>query len=199
MYKLHTHTIIYSIVTAFAVTLLLSCGERSGALKKLQQKSDGPTSEGTGIDLHYVDSGNVKAHLKTPYLKDFSNNAFAYYEFPEGIDLVFTDDDNQENFIQSDYAIQYKKTGLVDLRENVILITKDSDTLKAQQLYWDQKNNWIFTDSPYTLISSDGSRNDGDLFDSSEDFTNFVSLNNTSKQYIKDEESEEKEENDTIR
>ena len=69
-----------------------------------------------------------------------------------------------------------------------MLYTADSVTLNAQQLYWDQDRKWIFTDQPYTLLTADGSRNDGDLFDSNEDFSNFVSLNNVSKQYVKEEE-----------
>ena len=75
---------------------------------------------------------------------------------------------------------------MIDLRQDVTLFTSDSVTLNAQQLYWDQSNNWIFTDQPYTLITADGSRNAGDLFDSDKDFTNFVSLNNVSKQYVKE-------------
>ena len=198
MLKQHNYHITRGLVTAIAVTfLLMGCGERSQDLKRFQAKPDGPTSEGTGIDMRYLDSGKVKAHLKAPYLKSFANESFPYDEFPKGIDLVFIDDDQKENFIRSDYAIQYKQTGLVDLRKNVVLITNKKDTLKADQLYWDSNKHWIFTDQPYTLVSADGSRNDGDLFDSSEDFTNFVSLNNTSKQYLKDDDLTT--ENDTIR
>ena len=82
--------------------------------------------------------------------------------------------------------MRYIDTGLIDLQKEVQLITSDSVTLNAEQLYWDQKNSWVFTDQPYTIITKDGSRNDGDLFDSNEDFTNFVSLNNRSKKYVKD-------------
>jgi len=146
---------------------------------------------GTGINLKYVDSGKVTVYLKTPLLKDFSNASFPYNEFPEGVEVTFIDDQGKENRITSKYAIQYKNTNLIDLRQDVTLFTSDSVTLKAQQLYWDQTNNWIFTDQPYTLITADGSRNEGDLFDSDKDFTNFVSLNNVSKQYVKETKQEE--------
>ncbi len=195
MFEAKKHIIIQT-VTAIAVTVLLGCTGGGNQLRKLQQKPDGPTSEGTGIVLRYVDSGKVTALLRADYMRQFSNELFPYDEFPDGINLTFVDEENRENFIRSDYAIKYTETGLVDLRNNVVLITSDSDTLKAQQLYWDHDNSWVYTNKPYTLISADGSRNDGDLFDSSEDFTNFVSLNNSSKQYIKEETVETQ--NDTI-
>ncbi|WP_035334522.1 LPS export ABC transporter periplasmic protein LptC [Dokdonia sp. PRO95] len=184
MYFQHRH-ILKFLVTAFAVTLFLSCGDKGEEIRKMSIKSDGPVTEGRGINLKYTDSGKVTAHLKTPYIKNYANSSFPYEEFPEGVEVIFIDD-NKENVITSDYAIRYKSTNLIDLQRNVTLVTSDSITLKAEQLYWDQTNNWIFTDQPYTIITKDGSRNDGDLFDSNEDFTNFVSLNNVSKQYVKE-------------
>ncbi len=189
MHKIHTH-IIY-LVTAFAVTLFFSCKGKGEEIRKLRMKSDAPIAEGTGINLKYTDSGKVTAHLKTPLLMDYGNLSFPYEEFPEGVEVTFIDEEGNENIITSKYAIRYKQTNLIDLREDVSLFTSDSVTLNAQQLYWDQTNNWIFTDQPYTLITADGSRNDGDLFDSDKDFTNFVSLNNVSKQYVKESTKEE--------
>ena len=52
-------------VTAFAVTVFLGCSGGGNQLRKLQEKPDGPTSEGTGIVLRYIDSGKVTALLKT--------------------------------------------------------------------------------------------------------------------------------------
>ncbi|MEP0266806.1 LPS export ABC transporter periplasmic protein LptC [Dokdonia sp.] len=186
-----TKTYILYLVTAFAVTLCFSCKGKGEEIRKMRMKSDAAIAEGTGINLKYTDSGKVTAHLKTPLLKDFGNASFPYEEFPEGIEVVFIDDDGKENIITSEYAIRFKGTNLIDLRQNVTLFTSDSVTLNAQQLYWDQSNNWIFTDQPYTLITADGSRNAGDLFDSDKDFTNFVSLNNVSKQYVKETTEEE--------
>ena len=72
------------------------------------------------------------------------------------------------------------------MRKNVVLITSDSTRLDASQLFWDQKNKWVFTDKPYTIKFPDNSFNGGDLFDSSEDFKNFISLDNQSRMYVKE-------------
>ena len=176
-----------NLVTAFAVTLLFSCGNKSGELQKMRQKAEGPAAEGEGIVAKYTDSGKVVATLKTPYILDYSISEFPYEEFPQGVEVTFVDDEKKENYITADYAIRYKRTNLIDLRKNVVLILSDSTTLNASQLYWDQKNNWVFTDKPYTIrFPEDDSFNNGDMFDSSEDFENFISLNNQSRMYVKD-------------
>ena len=178
----------YSIylVTAFAVTLFFSCKGKGEEIRKSQIKSDGPLAEGEMINLKYIDSGKVTTHLKAVKMLNYGNAVFPYQEFPEGVEVVFIDDKNKQSKVTSDHAVRYEKTGLIDLQKNVKLIASDSVTLNASQLYWDQTNNWIFTDQPYQIVTADGSNNEGDLFDSNKDFTNFVSLNNVSKQYVKE-------------
>lgn len=180
------------LVIAFAVTLFFnSCKGRGEEVRKFNVKSDAPVSQGTGINLKYTDSGKVTTHLRAVRMSDYSNLDFPYKEFPDGVEVTFINNEGKQSIITSKYAILYDATSLIDLQDNVTLLTSDSVTLNASQLYWDQKNNWIFTDQPYRLVTADGSSNDGDLFDSNKDFTNFVSLNNISKQYIQEEPSEQ--------
>ena len=189
MKKITTYSLY--LVTAFAVTLFFSCKGRGEEVRKSRIKSDGPVAEGTNINLKYTDSGKVTTHLIAPSMLNYANAGFPYQEFPDGVAVTFTDEDGKESIITSEYAIRYEQTDLIDLQKNVKLFTSDSATLNAAQLYWDQKNNWIFTDQPYRLVTVDGSSNDGDLFDSNKDFTNFISLNNVSKQYVQEESQEQ--------
>jgi len=183
--KSHKH-IILNLVTAVAVTLFFSCGNSSEDLQKFTQRTDGPSAEGEGVLLKYTDSGKVVATLKTPLLIDYGLLNFPYQEFPNGVEVTFIDDEEKENYITADYAIRYTRTSLIDMRKNVVLITSDSTRLDASQLFWDQKNKWVFTDKPYTIKFPDNSFNGGDLFDSSEDFKNFISLDNQSRMYVKE-------------
>ena len=63
-------------------------------------------------------------------------------------------------------------------------MTSDSVILNADQLYWDQAKEWVFTDQPYQITLKDGSVNNGASFDSSQDFTTFISRNNQGVQLI---------------
>ena len=70
-----------------------------------------------------------------------------------------------------------------------MLVTSDSVELRAEQLYWDQDNKWIFSDRPFQIKFKDGSYNDGARFDSSEDFTTFLSRKNQGVQIIEAKEN----------
>ena len=170
-------------MTILFVITLFSCEGNYKKIQKLNLKDGAPFAEGKNINLKYTDSGKVVTNLIASRLLDYSNLEFPYQEFPEGVEVHFWDD-NKENTVTSDYAIRYDKTGIVDLRRNVVIVTSDSLTLEADQLYWDQKNKWVFTDGPYRFVFKDGSYNDGGGLDSSEDFKKITSRKNQGVQII---------------
>lgn len=168
----------------FAITLF-SCEGNYQNVRKLNLSDGAPIAEGKEINFKYTDSGKLVTNLLAAKLLDYSNLEFPYKEFPEGIEVLFWDKNGKKSTVNSDYAIQFDNTGLVDLRDNVVLITADSVVLKANQLYWDQKNKWVFTDQPYQIKFKDGSYNDGAVgFDSSQDFTTFLSRKNQGVQLV---------------
>lgn len=101
---------------------------------------------------------------------DFSNREFAFFEFPEGVDLTLLDDNENESHVIADYAIVYDDTDLIDLRGNVVLDTHNKDTLFAEQLFYDQKRQWLFTNKPVRFRTKD-QRIDGNGFDSDRNFS----------------------------
>ncbi|MEZ4859455.1 MAG: LPS export ABC transporter periplasmic protein LptC [Flavobacteriaceae bacterium] len=177
---------LYSFKSAVVILVTIALFACEGNYKNVQElslKDGAPSSEGVEVNLFYTDSGQVVTNLMAPKLLDYSNFEFSYQEFPEGIEVHFFDKEKKST-VTSKYAIRYNETGIVDLRENVVLTTADGNVLNAQQLYWDQKNKWVFTDQPYRITFSDGSFNDGERFDANEDFTVFLSRNNDGVQMI---------------
>ena len=181
--KRHVHLICKSAIVLFGLMAFFSCEGTYDQVQQLNLSDNRPIAEGENVNLKYTDSGRLVTNLITPRLLDFSNYEFSYQEFPKGIDIHFFDEE-KESTVRSDYAIRYGSSGLVDLRRNVVLTTADGNVLEAQQLYWDQKGKWLFTDEPYRITFSDGSYNDGSRFDANEDFTIFLSRNNTGIQRI---------------
>lgn len=166
-----------------AITLF-ACESNYQNVKKLSLSDGAPVAVGKNINFKYTDSGKMVSNLLAEKLLDYSNLAFPYKEFPEGIEVHFWDEKRAENIVTADYAIQFEKTGLIDLRQNVVVITSDSVVLNANQLYWDQKDAWVFTDEPYRITFKDGSYNEGEGFDSNQDFTIFLSRRNQGVQLI---------------
>ena len=172
-----------SVMTLLVVIALFSCEGNYKNIQKMNLKDEEPGAVGKTINLKFTDSGKVTVNLIAPVLKDYSNFKFPYREFPEGITLYFWDED-EKSTVTSDYAVEYKSTGLIDLRGNVTITTSDSTVVNANQLYWDQVNKWIFTNQAYQIKFADGSYNDGSQFDSNQEFTIFLSRKNKGVQLI---------------
>ncbi|MDN3724842.1 LPS export ABC transporter periplasmic protein LptC [Aequorivita sp. SDUM287046] len=183
---MHTSINMYkSVMVLLLAATLFACEGNYQNVKRLSLSDGAPIAEGNNINFKYTDSGKLVTNLLAEKLLDFSNLEFPYKEFPAGIEVRFWDENGKKNTVTADYAIQFDNTGLVDLRNNVVVITADSVVLKANQLFWDQKNKWVFTDQPYQIKFKDGSYNDGAVgFDSSEDFTTFLSRKNQGVQLV---------------
>lgn len=182
-----TAHIFKSVIVIFITITLFACGDNYKDKQQLSIKDEEPLAIGKDINLKYTDSGKVVTNLISPTLLDYSNYNFPYQEFPDGVKVHFWEN-GKKSTITASYAIRFTNTGMIDMRNKVELITSDSLTLNATQLYWDQNNQWVFTDQPYQIKFKDGSFNDGLGFDSSQDFKTFLSRKNTGVQLIDNNE-----------
>lgn len=185
MYIKESLIIQFKNIAAIAIAaMFFSCNERLSTVRKWEVQEIKPQTSGQGIKLVYTDSGKIKAFLRTPLMQDFTQLDFGYRAFPEGLELDFYDEKNQKNTIKADYGILYEQTNLVDLQNNVVITTSDSVVLKANQLYWDQSKQWVFSDVPYQVQFKNGAVNNGESFDANEKFNKFISRSNKGMQVI---------------
>ncbi|GAL68705.1 hypothetical protein JCM19301_1075 [Jejuia pallidilutea] len=150
--------------------ILISCKDNFKEVQKIGISENEPIGVAENINLKYTDSGKVKAILKSPKMFDYSNRKFAYNEFTEGVNLELFED-GKKSVVVSDYAIIYNKTNIIDLQGNVKITTHSNDTLFAEQLYYDQEKEWLFTNKPVTFRTGSDLIN-GNGFDSNYKFTN---------------------------
>ncbi|TBW28051.1 LPS export ABC transporter periplasmic protein LptC [Gramella sp. KN1008] len=188
--KLTYSNIISGIVTLIGVTMLFSCEGNLQEVRAFSLEEDAPQAIAQGINLKFTDSGRLVATLQSPKMLDYSNKSFPYREFPEGVEVEFFDEKNRKNTVEADYGIVYEQTNLIDLQGNVVIITADSTRLEASQLFWDQDRNWVFTDKPNTIRFPNGALNQGQGFDSNQNFGNFRSRTNTGIQIIEEKKDE---------
>lgn len=161
---------ILSIVTVIIVTMFFSCKDNFKEVQKIGVSENEPIGEAENINLKFTDSGKVTRHLIGKRMLNYSNRDFPYYEFPEGAILHIFNDDKKSTIV-SDYAIVYDATSIIDLQGNVVITTYDKRVLKSNQLYFDRKKEWIFTNEPVTFESEQDIIH-GNGFDSNGDFTN---------------------------
>ncbi|PQV51209.1 LPS export ABC transporter protein LptC [Jejuia pallidilutea] len=150
--------------------ILISCKDNFKEVQKIGISENEPIGVAENINLKYTDSGKVKAILKSPKMFDYSNRKFAYNEFTDGVNLELFED-GKKSVVVSDYAIIYNKTNIIDLQGNVKITTHSNDTLFAEQLYYDQEKEWLFTNKPVTFRTGSDLIN-GNGFDSNSKFTN---------------------------
>ena len=117
--------------------------------------ADIPISSAYEINTVHTDSGLVSSKLKSPLMLNFSNASFPYFEFPNNIEVILFDENNNQTKIIADYAISYSNSDLIDLRGNVVVSTHLMDTLITDQLYYDREEEWLFSNFDFRYISSD--------------------------------------------
>jgi len=178
------------IVTAIVVTMFFSCKNNFKEVQKIGVLQNQPIGEAKNINLKYTEAedsiGRVVANLESPKMLDYSNREFSFSEFPDGVRLSLYDEDGQKNIVLADYAIVYNTTDLIDLQGNVILVTPQNDSLFAEQLYYDQGREWLFTNLPVQLKSATANSGRGDIFDSDSKFKNYTILEGRGDMILKD-------------
>jgi len=161
---------IICMVTVLTVTMFFSCKDNFKEVQNIGLLSDKPITEAENINTKYTDSGRLKSHLISPKMLDFSNRKFSFVEFPEGINFTIYDENGNKNNVIADFAMIYNDTDLIDLQGNVIVSTYTNDTLFTEQLFYDQKREWMFTNKPVKFRHKDAI-DLGTGFDANKDFT----------------------------
>ena len=149
--QLYQLKILKNRVSAFAVILFFSCDDGSSTLKQINQFNENPVGIAYDIHMTYTDSAEVKAILTAPLNLDYTHLSFKYSEFPEGLKIIFYNNNNEENTVVADYGILYNQTKIVDLQGNVVLLSYDGSRLETSQMYWDSEKEWLFTEQPFTF------------------------------------------------
>ena len=161
------------MVTIFIVTMFFSCESDIKKVQQLSETSFIPTGEADTINLKYTDSGRIKSILKSPKMLDYSNITNPFTEFPKGIHVTLIDNKGNITTVVSNYAISYKNTNIIDLQGKVTISSQNGKKLETSQLYFDQKNEWFFTEKHFKYTDEAGGYLEGPGVDFSKDFKIF--------------------------
>ena len=170
--------IVECIAFLFAVLSLQSCESNLKDVQRIYKTSFVPSGEADSINLKYTDSGRVKSILQSLKMIDYATAKNPFVEFPKAVLVTLIDANGNKTIVLADKAISYKKTEVIDLIGNVKIKTYDGKVLETNQLYFDQKNEWFFTDEAFIFKEADGSFLQGIGIDFSKDFKIFNMQNN---------------------
>ena len=156
-------------ISAAVVFLSVGCESNFKEVQKINFSEFMPSGEAENFNLKYTDSGKIKSILVSPKMLDYSNVEFPFTEFPKGIKVTMYDNKGKRTFITSEYAVTFKNTDLIDLQRNVRISNETGQLLETEQLYFDQKNEWFFTEKKFKFTDPKGV-SFGEGIDFSKDF-----------------------------
>ncbi len=161
--------LILTPVLVVTITMFIGCESNFKEVQKSNFSEFVPSGEADKINLKYTDSGRITAVLISPKMREYASVDFPFTEFPKGINVTLYDKNGKKTYIRSDYATSYKPTNIIDLKGNVKINSQDGQTLETDQLYFDQKNEWFFTENSFKFTDPKGVSN-GKGIDFSKDF-----------------------------
>lgn len=162
------NSIPFFFAVFFCLTII-SCESNFRDVQKMGVSEFAPSGDADSINLKYTDSGRITANLISPKMLDYATVEFPYTEFPKGMHLTLYDKNGKETYVDAIYAISHKATNIIDLQGKVKISNQNGEQLETEQLYYDQKNEWFFTEKKFKFTSPKGVSY-GEGIDFSKDF-----------------------------
>ena len=102
--------------------------------------------EAKTIESYLSQQGVMKAKLKAPLMLRVMADTL-YVEFPKTLHVDFYNDSIKiESWLDAQYGKYFEALNKVYLRDSVIVINTNGDTLTTPDLWWDQNTKMFYTD-----------------------------------------------------
>jgi LPS export ABC transporter protein LptC len=148
--------ILRTLIATIAVVLFCGCESNFKEVQKIHYSEFIPTGEAENFNLKYTDSGRITSVLISPKMLDYASVEFPYTEFPKGVHVTMYDKKGKRTFIRADYGVTFKGTDIIDLQRHVKITNETGQMLETEQLYFDQKNEWFFTEKKFKFTDPKG-------------------------------------------
>ena len=104
------------------------------------------TEEAKDMESFLSQDGIMKAKLTSPLMLRVLDDTI-YIEFPKTLHIDFFDTTSViESRVDAQYGKYYENLNKAFLRDSVIVINNQGDTLKCPDLWWDQDKKLFYTD-----------------------------------------------------
>jgi LPS export ABC transporter protein LptC len=132
------------LVIVFCIT---SCENDIKVIQAMGQKKTG-VEEGTTIESFLSQDGKMKARLTAPTMLRYLNDTQRIV-FPKTMHVDFYNDSLKiESTLFAKYGTYLEGEHKVFLKDSVVVINIKGDTLRTEELWWDQNRQLFYTDKP---------------------------------------------------
>jgi len=115
-------------------------------IRKMQQNQL-TVDEVKEVTSYLSTGGRLKAKLTAPFMLRYYDSV-PRVEFPNKLHVDFYNDSMQiESYLDAKHAFYYEQQSRVILTDSVVVIRINGDTLKTNELFWEQNLHKLFTNS----------------------------------------------------
>lgn len=159
--------------------LLPSCEKKHNLAPAIKKGDSIPTMRTTGVTTYISDSGLIRYKITTPEWLVYNEVDTPFWAFEKGLylekfDTLFHIDAS----IKADTAYYTEPRKLWELRGNVHIQSQNGDKFDTQLMFWDQKNERIYSDR-FIRIEQPDKVLTGYGFESNQQMTEYRIFNNT--------------------
>lgn len=163
------------MVMPIGMTMLFSCENDMAVVQAITNKESIPVESAKDVRMLYSTYARVEIEIKAPVMHNFQT-ANPYLEFPDGIQVWFYDSlKNVKSQLSARYAIQYINEDKIEVRNDVVVVNQQNQTINTELLIWDQKKAMIYSDK-FVKITTEDEVLFGDGFESDETFDKWIIL-----------------------
>lgn len=150
--KRYIKTAAALIVSCF---FILSCENDMKVVDDMMKKKTA-IEEAVNVTSYMSQEGKMKARLKAPFMLRHQADS-AFIEFPRTLHVDFYNDSLKiESVLDSRYARYREYERRVFLKDSVVVVNiEKGDTLKTDELWWDQDRQEFYTDKPVRIHQPD--------------------------------------------
>jgi LPS export ABC transporter protein LptC len=157
----------------FLITTIVVLSSCENDEKKIEDWSKNVVlkEEATNVESYLSQDGKLKAKLTAPLMYRVSADTF-YTEFPQTLHVDFYNDSTvRESWLDSRYGKYFDNLNKVYLRDSVVVINIKGDTLKCQDLWWDQNTKLFYSDKYAEYRTRDKKIYPGKGLEAAQDFS----------------------------
>lgn len=158
-------------ILAFII-LLLGCENDLAEVKELFDYPDPDIEVVVEPRIIFSDSGIIQARIEGPLMhREVGSGLYGKDIFPNGLQArMYNNIGTVSSWLRADYGENLRKKNEILVERNVVLFNTEGDTLRAEELIWDQDEKILRTEK-FVRMTSEGQLIYGFGFRSKEDFS----------------------------
>ena len=167
------------IYLCFCIMLFIAaaCENSEQEIRAFTEKKIG-VDEAHTIETYFSQAGKMRAKLTAPVMYRYQDT-LPRVEFPGSLHVDFYSDSLQvESILDALYGRYIEGQKKMFLKDSVVVIQQfNQDTLRCEELWWDQNKEIFYTDKPIRITKKDGTVLPGRGLEASQDFRDIKIIN----------------------